>query len=135
MKTQTGIMHIATKETSRKKIVVEIRLDDECHNGHCDFAITGETYIKKDGRWIHNEGGCIHDTILKHFPEFRDFVTLHLSDCHGVPMYAIENGIYFLKEGGGRKGCRVSPHQQGRGHAALCGQAVLQISAFQDGNR
>ena len=103
MKTQTGIVHIATKETSKKKIVVEIRLDDECHNGHCDFAITGETYIKESGRWIHNEGGCIHDTILKYFPEFKDFVTLHLSDCHGVPMYAVENGIYWLKEGGAEK--------------------------------
>jgi hypothetical protein len=41
-------------------------------------------------------GGCCHELILKHFPEFADLAALHLSDIDGVPMHALENGFYLL---------------------------------------
>lgn len=75
-------------------IYVTIELNDECKNGHQDFSITGSIFA---GRQI--SGGCIHESILKHFPEFELFIKLHLSDAKGVPMYAVENGYYHLKNG------------------------------------
>ena len=101
MKTKTGLAYTTEKVLhGNKKIIVKIRLDDECGNKHCDFAITATIYEKERGRWEFTEGGCCHDEILKYFPQFKDFVDLHLSDCHGAPLYAIGNGLFLLKEKG-----------------------------------
>lgn len=86
---------------NRVNAKVEIRLNDECKNGHQDFSITATFWevgkVRNDRNMIC--GGCCHDEILKHFPQFKQFVNLHLSDCCGVPMYAVENGFYHMREG------------------------------------
>lgn len=41
-------------------------------------------------------GGCMHDEIMKRFPELAPLAALHLSDDRGVPMYAEENGWYWF---------------------------------------
>jgi hypothetical protein len=82
------------KQISEKEVIkVNIRLSDECNNGFNEFAITGDIY--KNNKF--QMGGCIHEEILKHFPEFKIFVDLHLRDIKGVPMYPVVNGFYFLK--------------------------------------
>jgi hypothetical protein len=90
-----------SKTIGKETIYVKIRLNDECKNGHQDFSITGDIYEagkpKTDRYFI--SGGCIHEDILKHFPEFKIFVDLHLCDYKGIPMYAVENGYYHLREG------------------------------------
>lgn len=89
-----------TEDGQKYRIRVEIRLDDECKNGHEDFSVTADGYeVRPNGREIWAFGGCCHDTILKHFPQFADFVRLHLCDFSGVPMYAVENGFYHIKQG------------------------------------
>ena len=99
----TSLNYQATKlfNNKKEKITVSIRLNDECNNGHQDFSITCTGYIRRsyNSRWIDSFGGCAHDEILKHFPQFKMFVDLHLADFRGVPMYAIENGFYFIKNG------------------------------------
>lgn len=86
----------ATKQIGEdQKITVNIRLNDECKNGHQDFSITGE--VTERGRF--EMGGCIHEEIEKHFPEFKIFINLHLADHEGIPMYAVENGFYHLTNG------------------------------------
>lgn len=81
-------------------ICVSIRLNDECKNGHQDFSITGDIWEankpKIDKYYLG--GGCCHDDILELFPEFKIFVDLHLCDYTGAPMYAIENGLYHMKD-------------------------------------
>tara|TARA_R110002012_G_C11471690_1_gene594030 strand:- start:64 stop:561 length:498 start_codon:yes stop_codon:yes gene_type:complete len=75
------------------------------------FSITGSTYEKlgrgqryeeyeifNGSKFEYSTGGCIHETILKHFPEFKIFVDLHLSDLEGVPMHFLDNGVYHLRE-------------------------------------
>lgn len=52
------------------------------------FSLTGET---KDS------AGCIHETLLRKWPELGDLAALHLSDINGVPMHAAENGWYWLQ--------------------------------------
>ena len=80
---------------------VSIRLDDECKNGHQDFAITGTQWEpgKRRAERNINRYGCIHDDILEAFPEFAPFVKLHLCDFDGVPMHAIENMRYHITSG------------------------------------
>lgn len=82
------------------KISVEVSLDDDCHNMTCDFSITGTVYEKKDGVWKHYTGGCIHDSIVRHFPELKKFISLHLSNYLGQPMYPEANGQYHVRESG-----------------------------------
>lgn len=80
------------------KLNVSIRLSDPCKNGICDFAITGMGYRKtKNGRWVEEFGGCCHEEILNHFPEFDLFVKLHNCNYLGQPVYTVENSMYYLE--------------------------------------
>ncbi len=96
-----NLIYKASKTIGKETIYVTIRLNDECKNGHQDFAITGNLYEadkpKTDKYYI--SGGCIHDEIHKFFPEFDIFINLHLCDYEGIPMYAVENGFYHLRNG------------------------------------
>lgn len=84
---------VEKKIGEREVIRVNIRLSDKCNNGFNEFAITGDIY--KNNKF--QMGGSIHEEILKHFPEFKIFIDLHLRDAKGVPMYPVVNGFYFLK--------------------------------------
>lgn len=80
------------------RIDVKIQFADECKNSVCSWSITADIYGKRqNGRFVWCSGGCCHDEISKHFPEFSKFVALHLSDCYGAPLYAVENGYYHMK--------------------------------------
>ena len=98
MKTN-NLKHIVSVNNEQINAKVEIRLNDECKNGHQDFAITATFWEVGKVRNDRNSiiGGCCHKEILKHFPEFKIFVNLHLSDCKGRPMYAEANGIYHFE--------------------------------------
>lgn len=99
MKTVNKLYLSFTKHFNNKEISVTVRLSDDCKNGFNEFSICGDVYlIHKDGRKEWFQGGCIHDLILKHFKGLKPFVDLHLSDVNGTPMYAVENGIYYIQE-------------------------------------
>lgn len=101
MKTNNLKHKILCKDAEGNNMEIDIRLNDECKNGREDFAITGTIYQKdkpKTDRW-HIAGGCIHDDILKVRPDLKIFIDLHLADWQGVPMYAVENGFFHLKNG------------------------------------
>lgn len=83
------------------RIDVRISLNDECKNGHQDFSITGDIYAHPSSKAdkYFRSGGCLHEEILEHFPEFAPFVRLHCCDYDGVPMYPAANMLYFMREG------------------------------------
>ena len=89
---------ITTNDVAGNTLIIDIRLNDECKNGHQDFAITGSIYKKGKPKIdkYYIAGGCIHDDILKVRPDLKIFVTLHLCDYKGIPMHAIANGYYHL---------------------------------------
>jgi hypothetical protein len=90
-----------SKTVGKETIYVTIRLNDECKNGHQDFAITGGIYEAEEPKIdrYYISGGCIHEEIIKHFPEFKMFIDLHLCDYSGVPMHPVANGFYHMVEG------------------------------------
>lgn len=101
MKQSNNLKYSATKTVGKETITVSIRLNDECKNGHQDFSITGDIYKAGAPRTDRNfiSGGCIHDDISRHFPEFYPFIKLHLCDYAGVPMHCVANGFYHLTHG------------------------------------
>lgn len=82
-----------------KRIIVKIRYDDECGNGHNSFAITGTTYdhaaMTSDRRTI--SGGCIHDDIVKYCPELAHLIKWHLTSSDG-PMHYVANTLYHARD-------------------------------------
>lgn len=75
-------------------IKITLRYDDECGNGHNSFGITGE--VNKNKNFTDNgfiSGGCMHEEIIKHFPEFKHLVKWHLTSSDG-PMYYLANTLY-----------------------------------------
>lgn len=103
MKTKTNDLRhvINTTDAYGNFLKISIRLNDECKNGHQDFSITADGWEKgkphTDKYMIY--GGCCHDDILASRPDLKIFIDLHLSDAAGVPMYAVENGFYHLRNG------------------------------------
>lgn len=81
------------KTAGKARLVVEIRISEY-------FAITADYYEKTRNGWECYEAGQLKERILKWFPEFSDFVALHLSNTKGQPMYPVENGAYILRTQG-----------------------------------
>lgn len=100
MKTNNLKFSATIVKNNGENLIIKIRLNDECKNGHQDFAITGDLY-KGTGRGDRSflAGGCIHDEIAKFAPQFKKFIPLHLCDFNGVPMHATANGFYHMREG------------------------------------
>ena len=90
---RSELKYRTVKTTDQYTLKVKIRLSDDCHNGHADFAITGDFYDYVEGGHCC---GCIHEIIEAIYPEFKPFIDLHLCDAKGAPMYAQGNGFYHL---------------------------------------
>lgn len=91
----------------RRLLVVKLRYDDDCGNGHNSFAITGHIYSSKrpnsrdgverfaDGKrcgWT--AGGCLHEEIAAQCPELAPFIKWHLTSSDG-PMHYKANALYW----------------------------------------
>ena len=65
------------KTVGNTKYEIEIRLDDECKNGHDDFAMTADIKEKRrNGRWVYVGGGCCHEKIVKVMPSLSTKVCI-----------------------------------------------------------
>ena len=122
MKTNS-LTHTINVNNKKVNCIVKIRLNDECKNGHQDFSITGTFWEIGKFRNDRNmtNAGCCHDEILAHFPELKIFVDLHLSDCKGRPMYAVENGRYHFNN---------TSFEVGRDYLRLTDKQAKKLYAF-----
>lgn len=73
-------------------IVVKIRHDDECKNGHNSFAITASVTSGEFGRIA--AGGCLHEDIAQVFPELAPLIKWHLCSTE-QPLHYVANAAYL----------------------------------------
>ena len=94
------------------RIQVRAELVHRDGNANAYFAITGDIFRHaKNGRKVHESGGCIHDDIIKHFPQLQLLVDIHLSDEDGVPMHAYANAAYWAgHDGFGLQSSELAKH-------------------------
>lgn len=90
---------IADNNGTRIKVIATYGINDD------RISVTGEVYYERqdnDGFFFDNEPddcGMVHDRILQAFPWLRQLVDLHLADARtGAPMFALDNGWYWLRE-------------------------------------
>lgn len=72
-------------------ITVTVRYDDQCDNGHNTFSITAF-----GGRGTRGEMdccGCMHEDVVKAFPELAPLIKFHLCSSDG-PLHYISNTLY-----------------------------------------
>lgn len=95
------------------------------------FSLTADIRraSKVSGKWVEDSGGCCHDEILKHCPEFASLAALHLSDWHGVPMHAEANGWHWFAGAAGGLGQKYGPLTDWRGKVEKTPEQCLQIFA------
>lgn len=69
------------------------------------ISVTGEVYYERqdnDGYFFGSGPdvyGMVHTFILQAFPWLRQLIDLHFADARtGAPMYALDNGWYWLRE-------------------------------------
>jgi hypothetical protein len=95
---------------SRVQLVVIGKLYVLGSNEYPYFSITG-TVTRNDKRFRDPviECGCIHETILQHFPHLAPLVSVHLSAPDGVPMHAEANARYWAGLSTWQDGRPMSP--------------------------
>lgn len=90
-------------------LIVTVRHDDACGNGHNTFTITGDLYgktrrsneprvenSKGKGRWLY-ACGCLHDEVVKYFPKLAPLLKWHLCSTDG-PMHYVSNTLYAAND-------------------------------------
>lgn len=105
-------------------ITAEVRYDDQCHNGHNTFSVTGTIYsrdrvpgeatIQFEGKthWCWG-GGCCHAEIAEAFPELAGVIKWHLCSSDG-PLHYVANTVYHAGDRD-HNGLRRSEARQLRG--------------------
>lgn len=90
---------ITDRNGTRIKVIATYGINDD------RISVTGEVYYERqdnDGFFFDKEPddcGMVHDRILQTFPWLRQLIDLHLADARtGAPMYALDNGWYWLRE-------------------------------------
>lgn len=93
---------------NRSRVIVRLELREKSDPGTLSpgFSVTGSVYEAHgthSGESRHrrecepDSSGCVHDAVLKAFPELTPLVALHLSSPTGEPMHAEANSLYFYR--------------------------------------
>lgn len=92
---KTLLSYKESRTIGNTRVVIKIEVNK---SNHVYLSVCGEVYDTTNsyrGR-LESCGQCTKE-MREFYPEFHDFLDLHLSDLEGKPMYAIENGMYFLE--------------------------------------
>jgi hypothetical protein len=82
-----------TEDGERFRIKAKVRYDDSCGNGHNTFSITAEIDINRNGVWLDQRFGCLHDEVAKHFSKLRPLIKWHLVST-AAPLHYVANTVY-----------------------------------------
>lgn len=94
-----------------RRALVAAKISTE--NGY--FSVTGNAHYNFRRDLSPSIGGCIHEILLKIWPKsLKNLIPLHLSDLNGVPMYAVENGFYWIAGACGGLGEKYHGANDGR---------------------
>lgn len=94
------LKYTETKQIGKNTFIdVEIGLRYIENNGYSYFYATGEKYNLNGGIKNVFDSGCIHDEIVKYFPEFKIFVNIHGNDSYGMPTYMLSNLKFEIDNG------------------------------------
>lgn len=81
------------------RMTVTVRHDDRNGNGHNTFSITCDVDRKaRNGRWVEESAGAMHDGIARRFPNLAPFIQWHLCSTDG-PLHYIANTLYWVRQG------------------------------------
>lgn len=81
----------------RRSFSVTAKLVHLQGNARPYFSVTAEERnLRRRGDNQVESAGQMTEETLRHFPELAPIVALHLADDRGEPMYAIDNGAYWL---------------------------------------
>ena len=79
-------------------LIITLRYDDECSNGHNTFSITANIYeAGKRSNSACIMCGCCHDEIKRLAPEYAKYIKWHLMSSDG-PSHYIANTIYHASK-------------------------------------
>lgn len=95
---KTLLSYKESKRIGNTRVVIKIEVNK---SNHVYLSVCGEVYDTTNsyrGR-LESSGQCTKE-MREFYPEFHDFLDLHLSDLDGKPMYAVDNGLYFLRHVG-----------------------------------
>lgn len=79
-------------------ITAKVRYDDQRGNGHNTFSITAEVVTPASKQRNDIEaGGCLHEEIVRVFPELAPYIKWHLVSSDG-PMHYPGNALYHASD-------------------------------------
>ena len=79
-----------------KQFTATAALDHLAGNERPHFSLTAATTKIVFGTERYLMGGARHTEIVRVFPQLQPLAEIHLADDHGVPMYAVDNGYFWL---------------------------------------
>ena len=116
-------------------IAVEIGLRYIKGNGYSYFYVVGDVYelIRKRKKVISS--GCIHEEILKYFPEFKIFISLHGNSSYGMPLHMLSNTKFAIDNNKIDAICRTLGISEEMAKEIICwGEEIDYIKYFLEEN-
>lgn len=116
-------------------IAAEIGLRYIKGKGYSYFYAVGDVYELKRKRKKVISSGCIHEEILKYFPEFKIFICLHGNSSYGMPLHMISDTKFAIDNNKIDAVCRTLGISEEMAKEIICwGEEIDYIKYFLEEN-